>query len=94
MDDDVKRLLDAMRQESAAAHVETRRHFDVVGEDLRREIGIVAEGVGANTERIERLSLDMKEEFADVRSMIKFSHAELDRRVRSLEQSQSALEES
>jgi predicted nuclease with TOPRIM domain len=60
----------------------------------RHRIETVAEGVGANTERIERLSSDIKEEFAEVGSMIKFSHAELDHRLRSLEQNQRALEES
>lgn len=34
----------------------------------------------------------MKAEFADVRSMIKFSHAELDRRVRTLEENVSDLQ--
>jgi exonuclease VII large subunit len=34
---------------------ETRRHFDVVAENLRSEIQVVAEGVLANTERLDRV---------------------------------------
>jgi hypothetical protein len=48
MDDEVKRLLETMRQENAAAHVDTRRYFDVVADDLRHRIETVAEGVGTN----------------------------------------------
>lgn len=107
MDEELKRYLDLMRQETAGSLAETRawserivtetrehservaaqtrRHFDVVAERLRHEIQTVAEGVVANTERIERFSIDMKAEFSDVRSMIKFSHSELDRRITTLE---------
>lgn len=110
MDEDVKQILEAIRQDNAAMraenaamraemraenaatraenatmHADTRRYFDVVAEDLRHKLGLVAEGVATNTERIDRLEATMKEEFADVRAMIKFSHHELDRRVRALE---------
>lgn len=72
--DDLKRLLDTMRQENAAAHGEARRHFDVVAEGLRRDVHAVAEGVVANTLRIERLESEMKVEFTEVRSMIRLSY--------------------
>lgn len=114
MDDDLKRLLDAMRQENEAAHSGTRHHFDevaqqlrqrsdgvaqqlrqrfdVVAEQLEGRIALVAEGVVANSERIDRIdskidgfAADTKNEFNGVRSMITFSHAELDRRIRALE---------
>jgi len=93
MDDELKRLLEAMRQENTAAHTETRRHFDVVAEDLRSEVRAVAEGVIANTERIDSLRSDMNQQFSEVGAMIKFSHAELDRRVRTLEETQRKLED-
>ena len=54
MDDELRQVLDAMRQENAAAHAETRRHFDIVAEALRHELRLVAEGVGLLTERIDR----------------------------------------
>jgi len=92
MDEETKQLLETMRQESAvaraenaAAHADTRRQFEIGAEGLRDSIKLVAEGVSTNTQRIERLESEMKEEFAEVRSMIKLSHGQLDRRVRLLE---------
>ena len=55
MDDELRHVLEAMQRDTAAAHAETRRHFDIVGEKLRHELGIVAEGVGWLSERIDRL---------------------------------------
>ncbi|HVT05449.1 MAG TPA: hypothetical protein VHL58_18975 [Thermoanaerobaculia bacterium] len=92
MDDDVKRWI----QDSAA---ETRQHFDVVAEGLLRQVQLVAEGVSSNGERTERLAsrLDRFEdgihhEFEEVRSMIRLSYTELDRRLRSLEETVGALQ--
>jgi predicted nucleic acid-binding Zn-ribbon protein len=110
-DDELKHLFDAMRQEIGAfrhevrdeigtirqAHVETRRHFDVVTEATRHEIGLVAESVALVGEKLEREATDIRQEmrtgFADTQAMIRFSHAELDRRVRTVEENQRALED-
>jgi hypothetical protein len=35
-DDEVKRLLEAMQQQNADAHAETRRHFDAAASETRR----------------------------------------------------------
>lgn len=78
MDEDLKKLIET-------TSAETRRHFDVVAERLESKIDVVAEGVVACTERIDRFEAKMHEEFNEVRSMIKFSHHELDRRVRTLD---------
>ncbi len=120
-DDDLKRLLEAIRQENAAAHLETRqsirketaaaldenrrelreentahqetrRHFGVLVEGLQTTIGAIAEGVVSANQRIDRLEVTMKEEFAEVRAMIKFSHSDLDRRMRTLEEIVSDLQ--
>lgn len=112
-DDELKRLFGSMREENAAAHVETRRqfdesvsrlsaenrhHFDVATEATKREIQLVAEAVGHVSEGLERTRVALEEEFErtarDTQAMIKFSHAELDRRVSALEQRQRTLEES
>ena len=85
MDEDLKKLI-----ESTAA--ETRRYFDVVAERLESKIDTVAEGVVAWNERIDRFEARMHEEFNEVRSMIKFSHHELDRRLRTLEEVVSDLQ--
>src|SRR5438067_12524325 len=80
------------RRHSEDVAAETRRHFDVVAESLRSEVRLVAERVSALGERFERFRLEVKEEFAEVRAMIRLSYAELDRRLRALESGYSALE--
>jgi hypothetical protein len=88
-DDDLKRLFESMRQENAAAHAETRRHFDVVTEGTRNDIRLVAESVVLLSDKLDRTatSLDGKIDrtAAETQAMIKFSHVEIDRRMRSLE---------
>jgi len=60
---------------------ETRRHMDVVAEGLRAEIRLVAEGVVMVDSKVDRLRDDMTAEFAETRSMIRFSYDQLDRRL-------------
>jgi hypothetical protein len=96
MEEKLKEFLEAMRQENAAAHAETRRQaetlaaegrhlFNVVGESLSGKIELVAEGVGAINEKLDREDADirreMREGFAETYALIRFSHAELDRRI-------------
>jgi chaperonin cofactor prefoldin len=85
VDEDLRKAI-----ESSAA--ETRRHFDTVGERLESKLETVAEGVVSANERLERFQTKMHEEFDDVRSMIRFSHHELDRRMRLLEETVSDLQ--
>ncbi len=95
-DDDMKGLLEAMRRENLAAHADTRRHFDVVTEGTRHEIRLVAESVAHSSEKLDREAGDIRDEmrrgFAETQAMIKFSHAELDRRVGKLEQAFAELQ--
>jgi chromosome segregation ATPase len=51
-----------LRQEMRQAALGTRRHFDVVAESIRSDVRVVAEGVAANTEAIERLGTDLRAE--------------------------------
>lgn len=78
-DDDLKRLFDEMR-----------RYFDVSTEAVRGEIRTVAEAVANLDEKIDRQGDRLEEKidrgFAETQAMIKFSHAELDRRVSRLEE--------
>ena len=96
-DEELKRLLDTMRQENSAAHVDTRRHFEVAMEATKHEVRLVAESVAHLNEELHRetsaLRQEMSRGFAETQAMIKFSHAELDRRVNTLEESHHALEE-
>jgi hypothetical protein len=78
MADDLKELLEQTRREIAVAraeskaeHEETRRIFGVVSEDVRRDVRAVADGVSANSGKIERLSSEVKQDFADLRAMIR-----------------------
>ena len=71
---------------------ESRREFGILAEGLRSEIQQVAEGVIMNGERIDRFQAETAREFADVRSMFRFSHAELERRLRTLEDSSESHE--
>ena len=98
-----------MREENAAAHEETRRYIDqkvaenrdffqVLNEGTRHDIGLVAEKVVRLDEKLDSVKIELEERmergFADTKAMIKFSHAELDRRMSTLEESQRTLEES
>jgi hypothetical protein len=69
--------------------VETRRHFDITGEDLRHEMGLMAEKVVRLDEKLTSEAADiraeMKRGFADMESLYRFSHSELDRRIKALE---------
>lgn len=68
---------------------EIKRHFGVLTEGVRADIRAVAEGQQALREEFIRGVQDFRQEvrteFQEVKAMIKFSYAELDRRVRTLE---------
>lgn len=108
-DDDLKRQFDAMRQENAAAHAETRRDFnetanrlaaenrhffEIATDATRHEIGLIAEKVTRLDEKLDNLDEKIERTAAETQAMMKFSHAELDRRMRTLEGTQRTLEES
>jgi ABC-type phosphate transport system auxiliary subunit len=74
---------------------ETQRHFDVVAESLRADIRIIAEGHVMLNEKMDRMRQELRDEmrsgFDEVRSAIRFSYAEIDRRVSTLESHVVAL---
>ncbi len=76
---------------------EMRGHFDVVAEGLGAKVEAIAEGVVQATEEIRRTRTDLDQRITtsanETQAMIKFSHAELARRVATLEKGQRALEE-
>lgn len=75
---------------------EMRRHFDVTAERLEKRIDLVAESVVRLDQKLDRTAADFRDEmrrgFADTQAMIKFSHAELDRRIRALEEGFAGLQ--
>lgn len=90
-DEELKRLLES----TAAAN---RQFFETVAEGLRHEMQVIAEGVTGARESLAVEGTVIREEVrrtaSETQAMIKFSHAELDRRVRALEESQRAVEQS
>ena len=51
-----------LRQEIQSSAAETRRHFDVVAEDLKSDTKAVAEGLGALDEKVERFRGEVRED--------------------------------
>ena len=51
---------------------EIKRHFGVIAEDLRNEVRQVAEGHEVIRQEIQVFRNEAKEEFKEVKSMIKF----------------------
>jgi hypothetical protein len=46
-----------------ARTTETRRHFDVVAEDMRSKVELVAEGLVALDQKVERFHAETQEQF-------------------------------
>jgi hypothetical protein len=65
---------------------DVKRHADVVAEGLRGEIRLVAEGVAGLDERFTdefvKVRAEMHEQIGDVKTLIRVSYADLDRRVK------------
>ena len=70
---------------------EIKRHLSVVAKSLRSEIRVVAEGVAATNERLDRFHVQVAEEFSEVKAMIRLSFGQLDQRINALEGSVSNL---
>jgi hypothetical protein len=98
--DDIKSHFDAkaddMKRHADAKADEVKRHFDATAEALRGDIRVIADSVVAVADRLDRTAMDIREEmrsgFAETQAMIKFSHADLDRRLTSLETRVERLE--
>ncbi len=58
---------------------------EILGEDNRHQIQMVAESVIGVGERLDAFRTEVAGEFQEVRELINTSHAELDRRVTILE---------
>ena len=85
MDSDLRAYLD-----------EQRRHFDVVAEAMKSQVQLVAEGVSGLGTRLDRMEQDLREEILrsqrELSAMIRFSYAELERKIQGLESGQRELE--
>src|SRR3990172_7120551 len=65
--------------------VETKRYFGVVAEGLRSEIRQVAEGHEVIRDEIQALREENELAHKEILSAIKFSYAELNQRIRTIE---------
>ena len=83
--DELRGEMSALGDQLRGEIVDVKRHSEVIAEDLRDRIQLVAEGVVTANERIDGLRGEMQEGFADVRAMIRVSYHDLDRRVTHLE---------
>ena len=104
-DEELRSLLEANATENRRHFSETaeklsaeiRHLFKVSTEDVRQEVRLIAEGVSDTREALSRETADIRDEvrrgFTETQAMIKFSHAELDRRVRALEESQRTVDQ-
>ncbi len=79
--------------ESDRKFEELKRHFDVVGEALRSDIRLVAEGVAGLDEKFTQEFVnvrgELRDQIGDVKSLIRASYGDLDRRVQALERKPS-----
>ena len=80
-----------LRSEFNEKFEELHRHFDVVAEDLRSDIRLVAEGVVQNRETIEAFKEENAREHEELRSVIRLSYSDLDRRLESQEDRTDSL---
>jgi hypothetical protein len=87
-----KRKGDPMNNEQME---EIKRHFGVVAEGLEHKIQLVAEGVTNLDEKFDREITSLREEneqaHREILSAVKFSYAELDRRITTIEGEVSSL---
>ncbi|MEW6614746.1 MAG: hypothetical protein AB1401_04710 [Thermodesulfobacteriota bacterium] len=75
---------------------EIKRYFDIVAENLRDEIKVIAEGVinldGKFEREIAEFRKENKEAHSDIMAAIKFSYTDLDRRIAFLENRYESVE--
>ena len=82
-----------MAPEIQAAFADTRRHFDVVAEQVSADVRRLADAFSTRIDRLEgNLREDLLRSQRELSAMITFSYAELQRRIEGLEQQQGALE--
>jgi hypothetical protein len=77
------------KEDLKAFKEEIVHQFHIISEGLRSDVMQVAEGVVAVSEKLDRSHQDLRQEIQETRqeilAAIKFSYAELDRRLTTLE---------
>lgn len=64
---------------------EIKRHFGVVAESLRSDIRQVAEGHATIRHELHGLRAEFRDEFKEMRALMRLSFSQLDQRIHTLE---------
>ena len=64
---------------------EIKRHFGVIAEALRSDVRQVAEGHAVIRHEIQAFRAQVRDEFREVRALLRLSFAQLDQRISRLE---------
>ena len=94
--DQVDRLFEAMDRRFVAVETkieESRRHTGVLVEAVRDDIRQVAEGLATTNQHLDRFAQKVEAEFAETRTAIRFSYAQLERRIQELEGNYASVNE-
>ena len=70
---------------------EIKRHFGVVAEALRSDIRQIAEGHSGIRHELQEIRDEFRDEFKEMRALLRLSFSQLDQRIRTLETDISAL---
>ena len=70
---------------------EIKRHFGVVAEALRSDIRQIAEGHSGIRREIQGLREEFRDEFKEMRALMRLSFSQLDQRIHTLETDISTL---
>ena len=70
---------------------EIKRHFGIVAESLRSDIRQIAEGHATIRHELQGLRNEFRDEFKEMRALMRLSFSQLDQRISTLESDISAL---
>jgi uncharacterized small protein (DUF1192 family) len=70
---------------------EIKRHFGVVAEALRGDMRQIAEGHSVIRHELQDMRNEFRDEFKEMRSLMRLSFAQLDQRIGTLESELSGL---
>ena len=70
---------------------EIKRHFGVVAEALRSDVRQIAEGHSVIRHELQEMRNEFRDEFKEMRALMRLSFAQLDQRIGSLEADLSSL---
>lgn len=91
----LKFLLEARRADNATTAADTRWHIDSVAERLAKRFDMLSETVSLLDQKVtreaDRLDQKLDRGFMETQAMIRFPHAELDRRIHALDEGQGSL---